>query len=502
MQARQRLVRPGRSMGEGAGGGGSRFGIRSSSKSGEEGEEAGKGLVYLLFLVAVSVVVLIAYRSFQSPPRINYNFWSDSEGDIKPVNTLRENEQVRVSVEADLVIDPLPANKTLEALSEEASEEVGGDEDEGEDEDQLSRSEKEQELRGKATLEDAGATTARRVPALGNFLFSDADEFESAPLIKPETLGQGAFPGMWKLLLSHEEYFSRHEHRRYIPRLAQTISRREFHEVFRKTSTPVVIPFEFARKLGFVTEASSIKELQTRFPYDPSMAESKPVTYSKYSLTKSNPDWGPAVYAISLDAKLEKIAVGVRNFPRNLHMSSRNLAAMGVSRPPYIQKHRFQPASAWFGTSTSDTKFHHDCCDNFVMMIVGTKRWFIAPPVDWRKLKPVKCEGDNQSLCWASVPYPNAPANSNEQRVLDSLNSITIDIKAGEMLYLPAGWWHHITNLGPTIMMNHWTFGCENVAMQLELEPTRKDRPDFKTCERNAKEERAWRQRMDEEDAL
>ena len=72
-----------------------------------------------------------------------------------------------------------------------------------------------------------------------------------------------------------------------------------------------------------------------------------------------------------LDAKLEKIAVGgcflmlcladrltfsipgVRNFPRNLHMSSRNLASMGVSRPPYIQTQRFQAASAWTRSVTS-----------------------------------------------------------------------------------------------------------------------------------------------------
>ena len=49
-------------------------------------------------------------------------------------------------------------------------------------------------------------------------------------------------------------------------------------------------------------------------------------------------------------------------------------------------------------------------------------------------------------------------------------------------------------------MMNHWTFGCENVALQLDLEPTRKDRPDFKNCERNARDEAAWRARMDTED--
>jgi hypothetical protein len=333
-------------------------------------------------------------------------------------------------------------------------------------------------------------------------LFTDGEEYEKAPYINlPNDPGVGTpFSGMWKLLNVHEQYFKQHPHKRWIPRLAQTITRQEFHEVFRKTSTPLIIPFEYARALGFVTQSTTIEDLQRKYPYDPSTATS-PKTYNKYSLTRATVDWGPAVYAIANDARLEKVAVGVRNFPRNLHMSSRNLAAMGVSRPPYIQKQRFQAASAWFGTSTSDTKFHHDCCDNFVMMIVGVKRWFIAPPTDWRTLRPVRCEGDNQSLCWANVPYPNQKdLPEDKQKIVDVLNSIVVDLRAGDMLYLPAGWWHHITNLGPTVMMNHWTYGCENVALQLDIDPNRKDRSDFKGCDKNAKEEQFWRTKMDAED--
>lgn len=136
------------------------------------------------------------------------------------------------------------------------------------------------------------------------------------------------------------------------------------------------------------------------------------------------------------------------------------------------------------GTSTSDTKLHHDCCDNFVMMLSGTKRWFITPPTDWQTLQPIKCEGSHQSLCWASVKYPNHPANAAENKTLSNLNSIVLDLHAGEMLYLPAGWFHHVTNLGPTVMLNIWTLGCENVGYQLYRDPNRNDRSDFVDCPR------------------
>ena len=93
------------------------------------------------------------------------------------------------------------------------------------------------------------------------------------------------------------------------------------------------------------------------------------------------------------------------------------------------------------GTSTADTRLHHDCCDNFVVMAVGTKRWFIAPPSDSQILKPIRCDGVHQSLCWASVKYPNKydSLKQADKDKLDNLHSITLDLKAGEMLYLPAG---------------------------------------------------------------
>ena len=132
------------------------------------------------------------------------------------------------------------------------------------------------------------------------------------------------------------------------------------------------------------------------------------------------------------------------------------------------------------------------------MQIAGTKRWFIAPPTEYGVLEPVKCDGTHQSLCWASVKYPNEPNPSAADKAkLDRLQSIEIDLKAGEMLYLPAGWWHHIENLGPTVMVNFWTTRCDNVAVALEADPSRSDRPDFLNCADIKAKNEKWRDSMD-----
>ena len=133
------------------------------------------------------------------------------------------------------------------------------------------------------------------------------------------------------------------------------------------------------------------------------------------------------------------------------------------------------------------------------MMISGVKRWFIAPVTDWRELRPIRCEADHQSLCWASVPYPLADdLDDRAKATLARLNSIVIDLKPGDSLYLPAGWFHFIKNLGPTVMLNHWTYGCENSGLALDLDPLRKDRPDFHGCTAAANAERVWREKSDE----
>mmetsp|Transcript_33038 Transcript_33038/g.52997 ORF Transcript_33038/g.52997 Transcript_33038/m.52997 type:complete len:108 (-) Transcript_33038:709-1032(-) len=64
----------------------------------------------------------------------------------------------------------------------------------------------------------------------------------------------------------------------------------------------------------------------------------------------------------------------------------------------------------------------------------------------------------------------------------NKLNAVGIELKAGEMLYLPAGWWHHIENLGPTVMVNFWTLGCENIHVALDNDPNRSIRSDFNNC--------------------
>jgi len=330
--------------------------------------------------------------------------------------------------------------------------------------------------------ERAGAV---RVKSLGDLLFDDGEAYMAAPDIDiPDVpIPSYFYEKVWYLQKLHDEFFQRYTHKLHIPHLAQSITRKQFHEVFRQTSTPVVMKFDHLRNLGVLTKAWTIKELRERFPYEPTPGAKKVNYGAQAGFSNKQLDLGPALYELEKDAKLEKNGGTLRNFPRNLMIKPKYLALLDATFPPFVPKSRFQIPTLWMGTSTADTKLHHDCCDNFVMMIAGTKRWTIAPPPDTRQLRPVVCTGKHQSLCWAALQYPNDPNMSAADRVrLNSLQRITIDLKAGEMMYLPAGWWHHIENLGPTVMVNFWTRGCSNSEVALDADPLRSDRPDLFQC--------------------
>ena len=50
-------------------------------------------------------------------------------------------------------------------------------------------------------------------------------------------------------------------------------------------------------------------------------------------------------------------------------------------------------------------------------------------------------------------------------RVLRRVQAVNLTLSAGELLYLPAGWFHCVANLEPTVMVNVWTRGQERVGV-------------------------------------
>ncbi|GBG25761.1 HSPB1-associated protein 1-like [Hondaea fermentalgiana] len=293
------------------------------------------------------------------------------------------------------------------------------------------------------------------VESLGGLYIIDGDKYMEAPdivvpekPIEPKTL----YKKMWPQLEMHEDFYRKHSHKRYIPRIGQPITRQQFHEIFRKTSTPVIIPFKYMRHLGVLTKGWTLKDLRKEFPYEPKIAKKTALMRQEYNQQglykgKRDVDFGPALWKLEQDTKIVYGASGTgnRNIPRNMKLPASELAKFNISYPPFLPSSEFQPPTMWMGTTSADTvsAFH----------VQGTKRWFIAPPTDSRKLWPNACVGKHTALCWSPLKFPFRKNLTPKERAMkEKLEYIDVDVNAGEMLYLPAGWWHMISNRGPTIM--------------------------------------------------
>ena len=67
---------------------------------------------------------------------------------------------------------------------------------------------------------------------------------------------------------------------------------------------------------------------------------------------------------------------------------------------------------------------------------------------------------DTPPVRWASVVDPHIPGNLPPEA-----HPIQITVNAGETLYLPAGWWHHVRQADDTIALNWW-YDAESQGLQ------------------------------------
>ncbi|GBG25762.1 JmjC domain-containing protein 8 [Hondaea fermentalgiana] len=277
------------------------------------------------------------------------------------------------------------------------------------------------------------------VPELGGLIIQNGEEYMNAPYMEvpPAPADKSVYKQLWPLQRMHDKYFTTYPHRRSIPRLGQRISRKQFHEVFRKRSIPVIIPFQYIRHLGFATQGHTLQELREMFPFEPTESKQSAIKRKEFHVNgawgikgkdKSIP-WERAIWKLEQEAPvlMNGPNLSLRNIPRNMKLQNQQLAEWNVSYPPFLRKKDFQPPTMWFGTSSSDT---------VSFQIMGTKRWYIAPPSDTPKLLPVHCSGKNKGLCWSSLLMPMRDVLPRLRPIRDSLESIEIAVKAGEMLYL------------------------------------------------------------------
>ncbi|KAH7430237.1 hypothetical protein KP509_09G089500 [Ceratopteris richardii] len=140
-----------------------------------------------------------------------------------------------------------------------------------------------------------------------------------------------------------------------------------------------------------------------------------------------------------------------------------------------------EAVNLWIGNEKAVTSFHKDHYENLYAVIAGEKHFTLLPPTDIHRLyikeypcaHYEKCEGKFvieqekpvKFIPWASVdPYPPAELLSEARfkfpKYFNGPKPFTCTLQAGEILYLPSLWFHHVRQSpdleGRTIALNFW----------------------------------------------
>ena len=131
-------------------------------------------------------------------------------------------------------------------------------------------------------------------------------------------------------------------------------------------------------------------------------------------------------------------------------------AYMGQSRYPQGVRDRLQLAGRmWMGPAGIITPAHFDRAENFHLQVFGRKKWILFSPEDSQHLY-YPCAGFQTGLLHFSpvdVEHPDVarfPAFTKAQ-------PIEVILEPGDLLFLPAGFWHYVRGLEMSISLN-WFF--------------------------------------------
>jgi len=118
---------------------------------------------------------------------------------------------------------------------------------------------------------------------------------------------------------------------------------------------------------------------------------------------------------------------------------------MGVPRlrlEPYL----------WTGPAGTVSSLHFDRAHNLVAQIQGRKRWLVFPPDTTPSLYWPSPELDLRMLQFSPVDAERP--DLDRFPLFARARPIEIVLEPGELLFLPAGWWHQVRSLDPAISLN------------------------------------------------
>lgn len=156
-----------------------------------------------------------------------------------------------------------------------------------------------------------------------------------------------------------------------------------------------------------------------------------------------------AMQDMSMLEYLDLVAAGTQHLPPYLG----NLELRELNRlchwPTYFDK--MGPPRFWLGPAGTVTPLHCDYDDNIFAQIWGTKRIFLSPPHHDEFLYT----SEANAILFGSPFDPEAP-DFEKFALARQATMIECIVNPGDLLYVPAGWYHQVRALTFSLSSNRW----------------------------------------------
>lgn len=156
-----------------------------------------------------------------------------------------------------------------------------------------------------------------------------------------------------------------------------------------------------------------------------------------------------AMQDMSMLDYLDLVAQGSHDLPPYLgNLELRELNSL-CHWPAYFDK--IGPPRYWLGPAGTVTPLHCDYDDNLFAQIWGSKRIILAPPHHDEFLYPREAN----AILFGSPFDPEAP-DYERFPLAHQASMIECLVEPGDMLYVPAGWYHQVRSLAFSLSSNRW----------------------------------------------